>query len=71
MSHGRSLTLPGPHDTVDGVGDCPSLTTVPIGAVGPGMETDCLVGWFDRCVTLCPIEGRLDCWGVVLSWVSL
>ena len=48
MSHGRSLTLPGPHDTVDGVGDCPSLTTVPIGAVGPGMETGCLVGWFDR-----------------------
>ena len=47
MSHGRSLTLPGPHDTV-GVGYCPYLTTVPIGAVGPGMETDCLVGWFDR-----------------------
>ena len=36
-----------PHDTV-GVGDCPYLTTVPIGAVGPGMETGCLVGWFDR-----------------------
>ena len=43
MSHGRWLSLPGPHDTVDGIGDCPSIDSCSYGSGGPNMDADCLV----------------------------
>ena len=44
MSHGRSLSLPGLHDTVDGAGDCPFFDHCSYWCNWSHMEAGCLVG---------------------------
>jgi hypothetical protein len=43
MSHGRSLSLPGPHDTVDGAGVGPYLTIGSTIQLVRCMEVGCMV----------------------------
>ena len=55
MSHGRSLSLPGPHDTVDGVGDCPVFDHCSYWCNWSHMEAGCLVGFGGLVVDLITI----------------
>ena len=48
MSHGRSLSLPGPHDTIDGVGVGPFFDHWIYDPIGPLIWKLVVWLWFDR-----------------------